>query len=66
VACEAADQLRPPPTREAKRELIRMQIFAGQTAVEASDAVTRGDRLMAELKRHRRCPRTTQESPTKA
>jgi hypothetical protein len=35
VACEAADQLRPPSGRAAKRELIRMQIFIGQAAIEA-------------------------------
>jgi hypothetical protein len=49
VTCDAADRLEPPPSREAKRELIRMQIFAGQTASEATDAVAYGDRVLEEL-----------------
>ena len=39
VAGELADRLQPPSARELKRELIRMQIFVGQTALEASRAV---------------------------
>jgi hypothetical protein len=52
VACDAADRLEPPPSREAKRELIRMQIFVGRTASEASEAVAYGDRVMEDLKDH--------------
>jgi len=54
VACELADRLQPPSTRERKRELIRMQLFVGQTAREAGEAVAHGDRLMASLKRSSR------------
>jgi len=59
VACEAADRLQPPSGRTAKRELIRMQIFIGQAAADASSAVACGDRLMADLtaKNRRRLPR---------
>lgn len=56
VACELADRLQPPSTRERKRELIRMQLFVGQTAREAGEAVAHGDRLMASLKRLSREP----------
>jgi hypothetical protein len=49
VACDAADRLQPPPSREGKRELIRMQIFVGQTASEASEAVAYGDRVIEDL-----------------
>ena len=54
VACESADRLQPPSSADAKRELIRMQIFVDQTASEASDAVAFGDRVMADLNNHLR------------
>jgi hypothetical protein len=58
LACEAADQLQPPPTPAGKRELIRMQILVEQTAAEASHGVTAGDRLVAGLvvKNRRQAP----------
>jgi hypothetical protein len=68
VACDAADRLEPPPSRDAKRELIRMQIFVGQTASEASEAVAFGDRVMADLKNHLQARQATtrgQERPAK-
>jgi len=52
VACELADRLQPPSGRERKRELIRMQIFVGQTALAASEAVAYGDRLIASVRKH--------------
>jgi hypothetical protein len=62
VACEAADRLEPPSSREAKRELIRMQIFAGQTASEATEAVAYGDRVMEELKERFRVRQTAPQA----
>jgi hypothetical protein len=68
VACESADRLHPPSATDAKRALIRMQIFVGQTASEASEAVAFGDRVMADLKNHlraRQARKQGQEHPTK-
>ena len=64
VACEAADELRCPSGLRAKRELIRMQIFVGQTAHEAVAAMTDADRLMSDLKGHLRA-QTERESAAK-
>ena len=64
VACEAADELRSPSGRSAKRELMRMQIFVGQAAHEAVEAVTQADRLMSDLNGQRR-PRAEREPGAK-
>jgi hypothetical protein len=61
VACESADRLQPPSATEARRELIRTQIFVGQTASEASEAVAFGDRVMADLKNHLRAQQGRRE-----
>jgi hypothetical protein len=52
VACDLADRLQPPSGRERKRELIRMQLFVGQTALAAREAVAYGDRLMVSVKKY--------------
>ena len=62
VACDAADRLEPPSSREAKRDLIRMQIFAGQTASEATEAVAYGDRVMEDLKERLRVRQAAPEA----
>lgn len=63
AACEAADQLRPPAARGAKRDLIRVQILAGQAAAEARAAVASSDRLVAGLRRRRRRASSVQAQP---
>ena len=53
VASRAADELRCRSSPRERRALTRMQILIGKAAEEASAVLAEGDKVMADLAKHR-------------